>query len=164
MKTIVTTAFLLLTGVAGLNAKPYMMTASLENGQRIEIELEEGETYNQITERDGDSQTILMAIESVSNNYRVFQKPLNMLRSLSLNDAGGVGQVVSDASVQCSYKEGMLTLVSTERPTMLSIAAPDGTLLMERQVTSETVIRLKDLGTGIRIITFGEANFKILVH
>ncbi len=65
MKTIVTTAFLLLTGVAGLNAKPYMMTASLENGQRIEIELEEGETYNQITERDGDSQTILMAIESV---------------------------------------------------------------------------------------------------
>ncbi len=105
-----------------------------------------------------------MAIESVSNNYRVFQKPLNMLRSLSLNDAGGVGHVVSDASVQCSYKEGMLTLVSTERPTMLSIAAPDGTLLMERQVTSETVIRLKDLGTGIRIITFGEANFKILVH
>ncbi len=165
----ITTALVMLSAAAGLFAEPLKITATMTDDTQVEIEFEdESQYYHHVVEAEEGTGNLMTVIYDGfgSDDYqpvKVFEMPVSRMKSFRRTDTGAVGTVMEEPSAKCSCKDGVLTLVSPEQSTMLSIAAPDGTLIMKRSVTTETTVNLSDFGTGVRIIRFGEANFKILV-
>lgn len=164
MRIIFTFAAALLSATACLWAETYHVTATMIDNSKINIEFEENKEYIQNYSSEEGTGTVFLTIseKNEEDTKIVFAMPLSDMQSLSLKGVG-IENIVSDKMMSYSYSDGMLNLTSNNSPTLLTIATPDGTLLLQQAVTSDTSIRMSDLGSGTRIVRYGESTFKILI-
>lgn len=164
MRKFFTFAAALLLTSASLWADTYHVTATMTDNSKINIEFEENKEYTQSYSTEKDTGTIFLTISEKNDEEEkiVFAMPMSDMQSLSLKGVG-IDNIVSDKTAHYSYSNGLLKLTSGNQPTLLTIAAPDGTLLLQQTITSDTSIRLSDLGAGARIVRYGDSSFKIIV-
>ena len=178
---------LFLTGLLALVSIPMFaekgeMKAKLRDGTTVSVELVNGMQSTVWTlHEDGASLNLMVYTGRILNDEtgKPYEDPgdpesgqisgkihfdmeLDKISDISFSGLASVNEISAGPDIRIDVKNGLISISGVESPIDVPIHSTAGMLQYEERVTSDRMIDVRALGTGVHVVKAGSSTFKIL--